>query len=62
MGGARRLLIPPSLAYVTGLEDGKPGPLPKGFGPKQQMRRVQEVRKDVPGEYIYLEVQLTRVR
>jgi hypothetical protein len=61
-GGVRRVLIPPSLAYVKGLEDGKPGPLPYGFGPRQQMRRVQDVRKDVPGEYIYLEVQLTRAR
>ena len=33
-GGVRRLLIPPSLAYVDGLEDGKPGPLPVGFGPR----------------------------
>lgn len=62
VGGVRRILIPPSLAYVQGLEDGKPGPLPVGFGPRQQMRRVQEVRKDVPGEYVYLEVQLTRMR
>lgn len=61
-GGTRRLLIPPSLAYVKGLEDGLPGPLPAGFGPKQQMRRVQNVRKDVPGEYVFLEVQVTRVR
>ena len=61
-GSVRRLLIPPSLAYVQGLEDGKPGPLPYGFGPRQQMRRVQNVRKDVPGEYIFLEVQATRVR
>ncbi|GKY99262.1 hypothetical protein MPSEU_000881400 [Mayamaea pseudoterrestris] len=61
-GGVRRLLIPLSLAYVQGLEDGLPGPLPQGFGPRQQMRRVQTVRRDVPGEYIYLEVQLTRVR
>lgn len=61
-GGVRRLLIPPSLAYVEGLEDGKPGPLPNGFGPRQQMRRVQNVRKDVPGEYVFLEVQVTRVR
>ena len=29
---------------------------------RQQMRRVQQVRKDVPGEYIFLEVQVTRVR
>ncbi len=61
-GGVRRLLIPPSLAYVEGLEDGKPGPLPVGFGPRQQMRRVMNVRKDVPGEYVFLEVQATRVR
>jgi hypothetical protein len=61
-GGVRRVLIPPSLAFVKGLEDGKPGPLPYGFGPRQQMRRVQDVRIDVPGEYIYLEVQLTRAR
>jgi len=61
-GGVRRLLIPPSLAYVNGLDDGKPGPMPVGFGPRQQMRRVQTARKDVPGEYIYLEVQVTRVR
>lgn len=61
-GGTRRLLIPPSLAYVDGVEDGKPGPLPNGFGPRQQIRRVQNVRKDVPGEYLYLEVQVTRLR
>lgn len=61
-GGVRRLLIPPSLAYVKGLDDGKPGPLPYGFGPRQQMRRVMDVRKDVPGEYIFLEVQVTRLR
>ena len=61
-GGVRRLLIPPSLAFVEGLEDGKPGPLPAGFGPRQQMRRVMSARKDVPGEYLYLEVQVTRVR
>ncbi len=61
-GGTRRLLIPPSLAYVKGLEDGLPGPLPAGYGPRQQMRRVQNIRKDVPGEYVFLEVQITRVR
>lgn len=61
-GGVRRILMPPSLAYADGLEDGKPGPLPAGYGPRQQMRRVQTVRKDVPGEYIFLEVQVTRVR
>ena len=62
VGGTRRLLIPVEKGYVEGLEDGKPGPLPVGFGPRQQMRRVQGLRKDVPGEYIFLEVQLTKVR
>ncbi|EED93487.1 predicted protein [Thalassiosira pseudonana CCMP1335] len=62
VGGTRRILIPPKLAYVGGVDDGKPGPIPAGFGPRQQMRRVMEVRKDVPGEYIFLEVKLTKVR
>eukprot|EP00558_Chaetoceros_sp_UNC1202_P001216 CAMPEP_0197258160 /NCGR_PEP_ID=MMETSP1429-20130617/81126_1 /TAXON_ID=49237 /ORGANISM="Chaetoceros sp., Strain UNC1202" /LENGTH=256 /DNA_ID=CAMNT_0042722193 /DNA_START=12 /DNA_END=782 /DNA_ORIENTATION=+ len=61
-GGTRRILIPPSLAFVDGLDDGKPGPMPAGYGPRQQMRRVQTIRKDVPGEYIFIEVQVTRVR
>jgi FKBP-type peptidyl-prolyl cis-trans isomerase len=61
-GSTRRILIPPSLAYVNGVDDGMPGPLPAGFGPRQQIRRVQSVRKDVPGEYLFLEVQVTKVR
>jgi FKBP-type peptidyl-prolyl cis-trans isomerase len=62
VNGVRRLLIPPSLAYTQGVDVGSPGPLPVGYGPKQQIRRIQELRKDVPGEYLYLEVQLTRLR
>ena len=62
VGGTRRLLIPVEMGYVEGLDDGKPRPLPAGFGPRQQMRRVQGLRKDVPGEYIFLEIQLTKVR
>ena len=61
-GGTRRILIPPRLAYVKGVDDGLPGPIPAGFGPRQQMRRVMQVRKDVPGEYIFLEVKVTKVR
>jgi FKBP-type peptidyl-prolyl cis-trans isomerase len=62
VGGVRRLIIPPSLAYVQGVADQLPGPIPTGYGPRQQIRRVQSIRKDVPGEYIYLEIQLTRLR
>jgi len=61
-GGSWRILIPPALAYVDGVVDGKPGPIPADFGPRQQMRRVMEVRRIVPGEYIFLEVKLTKVR
>lgn len=61
-GGTRRILIPPRLAWVGGIADGKPGPLPAGFGPRQQMKRVMETRIDVPGEYIFLEVKVTKVR
>ena len=61
-GGTRRILIPPRLAWIGGVVDGKPGPLPTGFGPRQQMRRVMETRIDVPGEYIFLEVKVTKVR
>ena len=62
VGGTRRILIPPRLAWIEGIQDGKPGPLPAGFGPRQQMRRVMETRIDVPGEYIFLEVKVTKVR
>mmetsp|Transcript_23269 Transcript_23269/g.48317 ORF Transcript_23269/g.48317 Transcript_23269/m.48317 type:complete len:224 (-) Transcript_23269:35-706(-) len=61
-GGSRRIVCPLNLGYVKGVEDNKPGPLPKGFGPRQQIRRVQEVRKDVPGEYLFFEVAVTRVQ
>jgi len=29
-GGTRRILIPPRLAWIGGIVDGKPGPLPAG--------------------------------
>ncbi|KAL7526077.1 hypothetical protein ACHAXR_001299, partial [Thalassiosira sp. AJA248-18] len=61
-GGTRRVLIPPRLAWMSGVDEGKPGPIPAGYGPRQQMRRVMEARIDVPGEYIFLEVKVTKVR
>ena len=54
--------MPPPLAWINGVEDGKPGPVHVGFGPKQQMRRIMTIRKDVPGEYLFFEVKLTKIR
>lgn len=62
VGGIRRIVIPPSLSYVKGVEDGKPGPVPVGFGPKQRIRRVMELLKDIPGESIVLDVKVTRIQ
>ncbi|CAM9979653.1 unnamed protein product [Ascophyllum nodosum] len=54
-GGTRRIVVPPQLAYVEGCQDGKPGPIPAGLGPKQQIN----TRK---GEPLSFEVKLTKVR
>ena len=63
VGGIRRIVVPPSLAYVGGLDDAiSPGPVPKGFGPKQRIKRVMENRRDVPDESFLLDVKLTRVQ
>lgn len=61
-GGSRRILIPPTLAWTEGIDDGKPGPLPAGFGPRQQMRRVMKDKLNAVEEYIFLEVKVTKVR
>ena len=62
VGGIRRIVIPPSLAYVGGLGETDPGPIPPGFGPKQRIKRVMENRMDVPDESFLLDVKLTRVQ
>lgn len=63
VGGIRRIVLPLKLSYVEGVEDGKPGPVPKGFGPKQRVRRVMEFLKDdIPGESFILDVKLTRIQ
>ena len=36
-GGVRRMNIPPELAFVEGVGEGKPGPMPAGFGPQRQV-------------------------
>jgi len=30
VGGVRRINIPPSMAFVEGVGEGKPGPMPDG--------------------------------
>ncbi|VEU44598.1 unnamed protein product, partial [Pseudo-nitzschia multistriata] len=62
VGGIRRIVIPPSLAYVEGLDENSPGPVPVGFGPKQRIRRVMENRMDVPDESFLLDVKVTRIQ
>jgi len=62
IGGIRRIVIPPSLAYIEGLEDGMPGPIPREFGPKQRIRRVMINRMDVPDESFVIDVKATRVQ
>eukprot|EP00904_Undaria_pinnatifida_P000751 jgi/Undpi1/10677/HiC_scaffold_29.g13125.m1 len=52
-GGTRRIVVPPQLAYVEGCQDGKPGPIPLGLGPKQQIN----TRKTEP---LSFEVKLTK--
>lgn len=59
VGGIRRIVIPPSLSYVDGLEVGKPGPIPPGFGPKQRIKRVMTMI-DVPDESFMIDIKVTR--
>lgn len=63
VGGIRRIVFPPDLAYVEGFEDGSPGPIPPDFGPQQRIKRVMNMLKDdVPGESFILDVKVTRVQ
>lgn len=64
VGGIRRIVVPPSLSYTQGLEEGMPGPIPPDFGPKQRIKRVMTMAKDndVPGESFLLDVKATRMQ
>lgn len=56
VGGVRRMNIPPSAAFVSGVGDNKPGPMPAGFGPRRQI----ETRIDK--EVWYFEIKVLKVR
>lgn len=47
VGGIRRVSVPPSAAFVRGVDERSPGPLPKDYGPLRQIltRKDKEVWK-----------------
>ena len=57
-GGVRRIIIPIASAYTLPIEQSG-GPLPEGFGPRQQLKR--ELNKQDPYNYVYFEVEAARV-
>jgi FKBP-type peptidyl-prolyl cis-trans isomerase len=56
VGGVRRMNIPPALAFVEGVGEGKPGPMPQGFGPQRQI--LTRIDKEV----WYFEIKVTKVK
>jgi hypothetical protein len=56
VGGVRRMNIPPKSAFIAGVGDDKPGPMPAGFGPRRQI----ETRIDK--EVWYFEIKVLKVR
>jgi len=57
VGGVRRIIVPPELAYVGGVETDSPGPIPSDFGPRRQLITIQSTKQTV-----YFEVKLTKVK
>ena len=56
VNGIRRINVPPKSAFVEGVGDNKPGPMPAGFGPRRQI----ETRLD--REVWFFEIKLTKLR
>ena len=56
VGGVRRMNIPPELAFVEGVGEGKPGPMPQGFGPQRQI--LTRIDKEV----WYFEIKVTKIK
>eukprot|EP01035_Chromulina_nebulosa_P034212 gene34212-45883_t len=55
-GGVRRINIPPNMAFVDGVGDDKPGPMPYGFGPRRQ------VLTRMDREVWYFEVKMIKIK
>ena len=55
-GGIRRLNIPANMAFVEGVGDGKPGPIPSGFGPRRQ------ILTRIDRETWYFEIKMIKVK
>lgn len=56
VNGIRRMNVPSNMAFVQGVEDDKPGPLPRDFGPKRQILSRQG------RETWYFEILLLKVK
>ena len=57
VNGVRRMIIPSELAYVGGVNDDSPGPVPNDFGPRRQILNIQNLKQT-----IYAEIKLTKVK
>ena len=56
VGGVRKLNTPAKVAFVAGVGDGKPGPMPAGFGPRRQ------ILTRIDTETWYWEIKLVKVK
>ena len=55
-GGVRRINIPPKMAFVEGVGDDKPGPMPAGFGPRRQ------ILTRLDREVWYFEIKIIKIK
>lgn len=62
VGGVRRIVVPPQLAYVAGVEDDAPGPVPNDYGARRQIINIQNTKQTGGAQTVYFEVKLVRVK
>lgn len=56
IGGIRRIDVPPKMGYVEGVGEGKPGPIPAGYGPRRQI--LTHADRDT----FHFEVKVTKIK